>query len=80
VARRNTEYAHTHLRYLSCRQYRRMFRGLPFQWTWEEVAYMQLSYEPRQQQLACAARRLPQLILAIRAFWVRVLFLRKLMW
>jgi SAM-dependent methyltransferase len=77
VARRNTEYARADLHYLSCRQYRHLFRGLPFQWSWEEVAYMQVSYKPRIQQLARASQRVPLLVRAIRTFWTRVLFLRK---
>ena len=77
VARRNTEYASTSLHYLSCRQYRRLFRGLSFQWSWEEVAYMQLSYKLQIQQLARVSRRVPLLGRTIRTFWTRVLFLRK---
>ena len=77
VARRNTEYSKTSLYYLSCRQYRHLLRSLPFQWSWEEVAYMQLSYKPRIQQLAGVAQRVPLLAQGIRTFWTRVLFLHK---
>ena len=77
VARRNYEYAHNGLNYLSCRQYRRLFSTLPISWSWEELAYMRASYKPRILQLARVAQRVPLLTSLIRTFWTRVLMFRK---
>lgn len=77
VARRNYAYAHSSLWYWSSRQYRRLFRKMPWAWSWEELAYMQASHKPRIQQLARVSRSLPGILPAIRTFWVRVLMTRK---
>ncbi len=77
VARRNYEYAHTALNYWSSREYRHLFSTLPISWSWEELAYMQVSYKPRILQLARVAQRVPLLTSLIRTCWHRVLMFRK---
>ncbi|MBM4259167.1 MAG: hypothetical protein FJ147_25115 [Deltaproteobacteria bacterium] len=77
VARRNYEYAHAALNYWSGRQYRQLFAVLPISWSWEEVAYMQVSYKPRILQIARWAERIPFLASLIRTYWTRVLVFRK---
>jgi SAM-dependent methyltransferase len=77
VAERNRDYAHAALNYWSCRQYRQFLCTLPISWSWEEVAYMQVSYKPRIQQIARFAQRIPLLASLIRTYWSRVLVFRK---
>jgi SAM-dependent methyltransferase len=77
VARRNYEYANAQLNYWSCREYRRLFSTLPISWSWEELAYMQVSYKPRILQLARVAQRVPLLTSLIRTCVERVLMFRK---
>ncbi|GKS58330.1 hypothetical protein YTPLAS18_18570 [Nitrospira sp.] len=73
----NMRYAKEGLKYLSCRQYRKLFSIIPFRHSWEELTYMQRSYKPRIQRLGALAARLPLLTRVIRTFVERVLFLQK---
>lgn len=77
TAQSNLTYATGSLKYLSCRQYRRLLRRLHFHVSWEELAYMQTSFRPRIQQVATVAATVPLLLSLIRTFIERVLFLRK---
>jgi SAM-dependent methyltransferase len=77
VVNRNYKYAHNGLCYWSTRQYQRFFREIPWQWSWEELAYMQASYKPHVLKLARLSESLPLVLSAIRTFWHRVLMTRK---
>jgi len=77
VAVQNLAYARESLHYLSCQQYRRLLERLQFKVSWEELAYLQTSHEPRIQQWAAAASAVPLLIILIRTFVERVMLLRK---
>jgi SAM-dependent methyltransferase len=78
VARENLTYAKECLNYLSCRQYSKLFGSIPFQYSWEELAYMQASYKPHVQRVAAVAKHIPILTSFIRTFMERVLFLRRI--
>ena len=77
TAMRNFEYARECLNYVSCRKYQRMMSKIPFMYSWEDLAYMKTSYKPRIQKLAIVSKKLPIILILIRLFLQRVLFLRK---
>lgn len=77
LAHRNHHYAHAALNYWSCRQYQQFLGTLPVSWSWEEPAYMQMSYKPYVQRLARLAQQIPLFASLIRACWSRVLVFRK---
>ncbi len=54
-----------------------MMTRIGFQWSWEDLAYMQTSYKPKIQQAAHVAKACPPVLSLIRAFVQRVLFLQK---
>lgn len=77
VAKKNLKYAKTALNYLSCREYEKMLSKIPFDYSWEELAYMKASYKPKIRKFAEIIARFPSIIRFIRAFHTRVLFLQK---
>jgi SAM-dependent methyltransferase len=77
AARRNTVYARESLNYLSCGEYERLMSQIPFDYSWEDLAYMQASYKPRVQKLAAISAKFPAVLRLIRLCVQRVLFLQK---
>jgi SAM-dependent methyltransferase len=77
TARRNSTYAQESLNYLSCREYQRMMPQIPFRCSWEDLAYIKTSYKPNIQKLARIAEKVPLILILIRLFVQRVLFLKK---
>ena len=77
VAQWNLRYSRESLKYLSCRQYGKLFSTIPFHHSWEELRYMQTSYKPHIQRLGNVAARFPILVSLIRTFRERALFLQK---
>jgi len=77
TARRNAMYARESLNYLSCGEYERLMSRIPFQYSWEDLAYMKTSYKPRVQKLAAISEKVPFMLPLIRHCVQRVLFLEK---
>jgi SAM-dependent methyltransferase len=78
TAKENVKYSRDCLNYLSCRQYHYLLSKIPFRYSWEEVAYMQVSHKPHIQKIARVAERLPVVSSIIRTFIERVLFIQRL--
>jgi len=77
IAAGNLTYARNHLKYLSCWAYQRLMTRVGFQWSWEDLAYLQTSYKPNIQQVGKVAATFPIVLSLIRTLRQRVLFLQK---